>query len=41
MVDHNEPLEEIIPSVGAPVTEGGWYVMGRFGEMMVLIPGKR
>ena len=25
MVDHNENLEENIPSVGAPVTEGGLY----------------
>ena len=40
MVKYNNPLEENIPSVGAPVTEGG-SMMGRFEEMVVLIPGKR
>ena len=34
VVDNNDPLEENIPSVGAPVTEGGlcdWQVWGYDG----------
>ena len=30
MVDHDNPLEENIPFVGAPLTEGG-SIVGRFG----------